>query len=68
MIKRKIAYNKLTFFLSVIGFMGSVGFYYGVLREVYGSANQKALVEELKQENKLLKESLNIITQKKNCE
>lgn len=60
MRKTNIPYHKLNFGLSVIGFIGSLGFYYGVLRKVYTDKepDQKQQVEELKKENKELKDQL----------
>ena len=62
MIKRKIDYQKWTFILSVIGFIGSIGFYLGVLREVYASAEQQNEVEKWKTEVLILKDSLHRVT------
>lgn len=61
MKKPNIPYHKLNFGLSVIGFIGSLGFYYGVLRKVYTedkAPDQKQQVEALKKENKELKDQL----------
>lgn len=48
-------YDKYTFLLSVIGFIGSVGFYIGVLRQVSDSEPEKELIEVLKKENEYLR-------------
>lgn len=63
-MSKKIAYSKLTFILSVIGFLGSLGFYIGVLREVYADPQHKqspSLIE-LKEENKELKKQITVLT------
>ena len=51
-------YSRLTFLLSVIGFIGSLGFYFGVLRQVYSAEPQKQKIEQLEIENQELKELL----------
>lgn len=63
-MSKKIAYSKLTFILSVIGFLGSLGFYIGVLREVYAdpSDKQSRSLIELKEENKELKKQITVLT------
>ena len=55
-----IPYHKLNFILSVIGFIGSLSFYYGVLRKVYSDKepDQKQRIELLEKENKELKQKL----------
>ncbi len=60
MKKPNIPYHKLNFGLSVIGFIGSLGFYYGVLRKVYTdkAPDQKQQIEQLEKENKQLKQRL----------
>ncbi len=60
MKKPNIPYNKLNFILSVIGFIGSLSFYYGVLRKVYSdkAPDQKQRIELLEKENKELKQKL----------
>lgn len=62
MKKKKIDYHKFTFLLSVIGFIGSIGFYIGVLRQVYSSDQQHEQIEVLKQENQMLKETVYDLT------
>ena len=53
----------MTFLLSVIGFVGSVGFYLGVLRKVYATPdNMELQVIELKRENELLKSQIEVLT------
>ena len=57
----KISYHKATFILSVIGFIGSIGFYLGVLRQVYSTEDQTHLqdkVEQLEVENRKLRETI----------
>jgi|GEM_PF-5131749 len=60
MNKRTIPYHKLNFLLSVIGFIGSLGFYYGVLRKVYADEEpkEKQRIEQLEKENRKLRENL----------
>ncbi|MBL4863138.1 MAG: hypothetical protein JKY09_09015 [Crocinitomicaceae bacterium] len=58
-----MTYSKMTFILSVIGFIGSLGFYTGVLREVYSKPDStEAIVIELKRENEQLKSKVNDLT------
>ena len=59
----KIEYSRLTFILSALGFIGSIGFYLGVLREVYSPALDKQKIERLKVENGQLKKSIYNLTQ-----
>lgn len=49
-------FDKYNFILSVIGFIGSLGFYYGVLSKVYEHDPEKQLIEQLKKENEFLKQ------------
>lgn len=65
MNKIKIAYSKMTFILSVLGFIGSLGFYFGVLREVYSGQKDKEVIEQLRTENKQLKQQVNILIEEK---
>lgn len=51
-------YDKYNFVLSVIGFIGSIGFYIGVLREIADTNPEKQLIEQLQHENRHLKEHL----------
>ncbi|MBI3237740.1 MAG: strawberry notch C-terminal domain-containing protein, partial [Flavobacteriia bacterium] len=51
-------YNKYNFILSIIGFIGSIGFYFGVLSSIYTDDPEKQLIEELKKENQFLKQQL----------
>jgi hypothetical protein len=60
---RKITYSKMTFVLSVIGFIGSLGFYLGVLRQVYSKpSNIEIEMVEIKRENELLKSQVEVLT------
>ena len=63
-LKSKLDYAKLTFILSFIGFLGSIGFYFGVLRQVYGNTQNTNKIEELKVENESLKQTLFVLTDK----
>ncbi len=54
-------YSRLTFILSVIGFIGSLGFYFGVLREVYSDQNSQEVIENLETENSKLKSQVEIL-------
>ena len=60
---KKIAYHRLTFILSVIGFIGSIGFYLGVLKQLYHPSSDRQQIEQLKQENQQLKESIYCLTE-----
>ena len=57
-IKKKIEYHKLTFYLSVVGFIGSVAFYLGVLKQVYSPEQNEQKIEQLQKENLELKETI----------
>lgn len=67
MKKKKVQYHKLTFLLSVVGTIGSLGFYFGVLRQVYGSDAQiesdkiKQNITLLKDENKELNQAVQFL-------
>ena len=58
-------YSKLTFILSVIGFVGSLGFYAGVLRQVYSGKDDRLVIEELRAENRELKHQVNLLIEQK---
>ena len=63
MTKKKFTYSKMTFILSVIGFIGSVGFYLGVLKQVYATPdNIQVKSIELERENKQLKSQIQVLT------
>lgn len=69
MKKEKFSYTKMTFLLSVIGFIGSLGFYLGVLRQVYSSSTgNQDTIQELQIENERLKEQINILIEEKKSE
>jgi len=58
-------YSRLTFILSVIGFIGSLGFYFGVLREVYSEEDDKIVIERLQNENEQLKNQIQLLIEEK---
>jgi len=60
MSAKRFPYDKLNFGLSVIGFIGSLGFYYGVLRKVYAKepATDQQRMEQLKNDNQRLRDQL----------
>jgi hypothetical protein len=60
MSKANFPYHKVNFILSVAGFIGSLGFYYGVLRRVYAQTPEKDRIELLEMKNKKLQEQLKI--------
>lgn len=63
MTKKKFTYSKMTFILSVIGFIGSIGFYLGVLKQVYSTPdNLQVKSIELERENKNLKSQVKVLT------
>jgi len=63
MKNKKFTYSKMTFILSIIGFIGSVGFYLGVLRQVYSTPdNIQIQASELERENKHLKSQVLVLT------
>ncbi len=63
MTKQKFTYSKMTFILSIIGFIGSVGFYLGVLRQVYSKPNNIEIqISDLSRENKELKTQITVLT------
>lgn len=57
-MRTRMPYEKWNFILQLIGFIGSIGFYIGVLREVSEENPDKQLIEELKHENQYLKREL----------
>ncbi len=58
-MSKQNSYAKWNFRLSVIGFIGSLGFYFSVLREVTGNKPEKQKVEQLQKQNKTLQDQLN---------
>jgi hypothetical protein len=56
MKKSSINYHKLNFILSVIGFVGSIIFYIGVLQKVYSKDPKDQTIQRLESELKALKE------------
>lgn len=56
-----IDYARLTFILSVLGFIGSLGFYLGVLREVYSPVSDKTEIRVLKAQNEQLQKTVNVL-------
>lgn len=64
--KKKPDYARLTFILSFIGFLGSIGFYLGVLREVYSPARDKEKIEQLQTENNELQKTIMVLIEKGN--
>lgn len=62
-IAKSIDYARLTFVLSFIGFLGSIGFYFGVLREVYSPVRDKQKIEVLKAQNAELENTVNILVE-----
>lgn len=63
MKKQKFTYSKMTFILSIIGFIGSVSFYFGVLRQIYAKPdNIEIQISDLSKENKTLKTQVLVLT------
>lgn len=60
----KIDYARLTFILSFIGFLGSIGFYLGVLREVYSPERDKQQIEVLNAQNVELQHTVSVLVEK----
>jgi hypothetical protein len=61
MSRQEFKYHKVNFYLSVIGFIGSLGFYYGVLVKVYSPENEQEKqqqIDVLKEQNAQLLERL----------
>ena len=56
--RKPIPYDKYSFLLSVLGFVGSISFYIGVLRDFKEKDPHKELVEELRNENDYLKHQI----------
>ena len=63
MTNKKFTYGKMTLILSIIGFIGSIGFYLGVLKQVYATPdNIQVKVSELERENNQLKTQITVLT------
>ncbi|MBI3136041.1 MAG: hypothetical protein HYZ14_15295 [Bacteroidetes bacterium] len=62
-IKAKIDYQRWTFFLSVIGFIGSIGFYVGVLNQVYDPDQDVEKMRVLEVENEKLHKTIFVLTE-----
>lgn len=62
---RQPAYDKYNFILQVIGFIGSLGFYFGVLSGLSDKEPDKQLIEQLKEENRFLKQQIEQSTNSK---
>lgn len=60
---KKVDYARLTFILSFLGFLGSIGFYLGVLREVYSPARDKQKIEVLQTQNEELQKTITILVE-----
>lgn len=61
----KVNYVRLTFVLSIIGFLGSIGFYIVVLRKIYADAAPNQVQVELvktKKENEQLRSQVVVLT------
>jgi len=59
---RVVDYARLTFILSLIGFLGSIGFYLGVLRQVYSPTSDKHEIRILKAQNEKLQNTVNVLS------
>ena len=62
-IRKGIDYARLTFVLSFIGFLGSIGFYLGVIRQIYSPVRDKQKIEVLKAQNAELQNTVNILVE-----
>lgn len=60
----KIDYARLTFILSLLGFLGSIGFYLGVLREVYSPVKDKQRIEVLEKQNAALEKVVKTLVER----
>lgn len=65
MTSEEFPYQKINFILSVIGFIGSLGFYYGVLKNMNNENPDKGEVNKLKGEIRKLKKELNLAKKQK---
>lgn len=60
--KEKKNYSKATFRLSVVGFIGSIGFYIGVLRDLGADpVNKDQQIELLEKENERLENHIDLL-------
>lgn len=57
-IKKGIDYARLTFVLSLIGFLGSIGFYLGVIRQIYSPVRDKQKIEQLEYQVEVLTDAV----------
>lgn len=60
-IAKTIDYARLTFVLSFIGFLGSIGFYIGVIRQIYSPVRDKQKIEVLTEQNAELQNTINVL-------
>jgi hypothetical protein len=58
-MSRNRPYAKYSFILSIVGFIGSLGFYFSVLQGVTNNESEKKLIEQLQHENEYLKKQIN---------
>lgn len=65
MTNEEFPYQKINFILSVIGFIGSIGFYYGVLKNMNNENPTKGEVAKLKREIRKLKRELDLAKKQK---
>ncbi|MCH2216330.1 MAG: hypothetical protein MK086_14280 [Flavobacteriales bacterium] len=64
----KIDYPRLTFILSFLGFVGAIGFYLGVLKELYSPASDKQKIELLQTENAKLQDTIYYLSKEKEAD
>lgn len=58
MAQDNFPYEKITFILNVIGFLGSIGFYYGVLKNMKTQSREKEQITSLQKQIEELKKQL----------
>ena len=58
MAQDNFPYEKITFILNVISFIGSIGFYYGVLKNIKTTSREKQQIAELEKQLEDLKKQL----------
>lgn len=64
----KADYPKMTFRLSVFGFIASIAFYLGVIKNLVTPEDQKdAKIEQLEAENELLHKQVELLNEKTNA-